>query len=153
MKIALLAVAFLVVGGGAAAGYLFMQKGADHAEAAEDGEEAPTPKKKRKPSAPSGLLSFEPFLVNLADPGSARYLRTTLKLVVPAEIAATASKDDVVLMQLRSAILELLAEQTADPLVTPSGKSALKQAIQTRAGEIVGDEVIDVLFSDFVVQF
>ena len=57
-------------------------------------------------------------------------------------------------MRVRSTILELLTQQTADQLVTPEGKAALKKAIGEHLETLLEDtEVTDVLFSDFVVQF
>ena len=49
---------------------------------------------------------------------------------------------------------EQLAQQTAETLVTPDGKAALKKAIAE--GVAAADEglhITDVLFSEFVVQF
>jgi flagellar protein FliL len=102
-----------------------------------------------------GLLAFDPFLVNLADAGGGRFLKTTIQVVVPDENAAEHFKEKPVLvMQARSAILELLTQQTADVLVTPDGKKALKEQIKEKVGAALGHvKVIDVLFSEFVVQF
>jgi len=102
-----------------------------------------------------GLVAFDPFLVNLADAGGGRFLKTTIQVVVPDENAAEHFKEKPVLvMQARSAILELLTQQTADVLVTPDGKKALKEQIKEKVGAALGHvKVIDVLFSEFVVQF
>jgi flagellar FliL protein len=106
-------------------------------------------------SAERGLLSLEPFVVNLADPNGTRFLRATVQLIVRDETEVDRiKKTPVALMQTRGAILELLTVQTADALVTPGGKTALKKAIAERASSALDDtKVIDVLFSDFVVQF
>jgi flagellar FliL protein len=102
-----------------------------------------------------GLLSFEPFLVNLTDAGGNRFLKANIELVLDsAEAAKHVEETPVVLMHLRSAILELLAQQSAPALVTPEGKAALKEAIRARTQPLVKDQkVLDVLFSEFVVQF
>lgn len=107
------------------------------------------------PLASRGLVTFEPFLVNLADAGGNRFLKVTVQLVIGSpEEAAHVAETPVVLMQVRSAILELLTEQTAPVLVTADGKQHLKEAIKTRvSGYLEDQEVIDVLFSEFVVQF
>jgi len=48
----------------------------------------------------------------------------------------------------------LLAQQKADSLITPEGKSELKAAIAEHVKEILEEaKVTDVLFTDFVVQF
>jgi flagellar FliL protein len=105
--------------------------------------------------AERGLVTFEPFVVNLADTGGSHFLRVTLQLVVATpEAADHIQKTPVLVMAARSAILELLAQQTGDALVTPAGKQSLKHAIAEHATAALGDEkVIDVLFSEFVVQF
>ncbi len=60
----------------------------------------------------------------------------------------------VVTSRLRSAILEHLSQQSSDRIVTPEGKKALKEEIAERCGKILGHvKVVDVLFSEFVVQF
>jgi flagellar FliL protein len=102
-----------------------------------------------------GALAFEPFVVNLADSSASRFLRVTIQLLVadPAT-AARLKANEVAMIQARSAILELLTLQTSDRLATPEGKAALKKAIVTRISTVLdGLKVIDVLFSDFVIQF
>ena len=94
-------------------------------------------------------------MVNLADSNVSRFLRVSLQLVVGDEAQAEKLKESkVALMQARSAILELLTMQKSDTLVTAEGKAALRAAIVERVSEAVKpSEVVDVLFSDFVVQF
>jgi flagellar FliL protein len=101
-----------------------------------------------------GIVAFEPFVVNLADPGASRFLRITLQLVVSDEKEAThILETPVILAQARSAILELLTLQKSDELVTTAGKAALKKAIAERVSTAIEDvKVSDVLFADFVVQ-
>jgi len=110
---------------------------------------------KESDPADRGLVVFEPFLVNLADPGGGRFLKTTIQVVVAdAKEAEHLKETPVLLMQARSAILELLTLQTADTLVTPEGKQALKDAIKEKMSTALGHvKVVDVLFSEFVVQF
>jgi flagellar FliL protein len=102
-----------------------------------------------------GILAFEPFVVNLADPSGSRFLRTTVQLIVTSELEAEhVKKTPVVMMEARGAILELLAVQTSEALVTPGGKTKLKKAIAEAVGAALEHvKVVDVLFSDFVVQF
>jgi flagellar FliL protein len=107
------------------------------------------------PLSERGLVPFEPFMVNLADGGGSRFLKITLQLVLEdAEKADAVTSTPVVVSRVRSEILELLTQQTGTALVTPEGKAALKSAIGERlAGVLDGGKVIDVLFSEFVVQF
>src|SRR5579863_10215162 len=108
-----------------------------------------------EPSTSRGLVTYDPFVVNLADPGGTRFIRITLSLVVADEkIASKISDTPVSMKESRSVILELLAEQNANGLVTADGKQALKKAIIDRVSKVLPDaKVIDVYFSEFVVQF
>jgi flagellar FliL protein len=70
------------------------------------------------------------------------------------QVASNIVATQVSRKEARSAILELLAIQTAGTLATPEGKQALKKAIIERVSAIFPDaKVTDVYFSEFVVQF
>ena len=131
----------IIVGGGGAAAFFTLRRPARAVASVKPAEH--------------GLLSLEPFVVNLADQGGSRFLRVGIRLIVGAlEQGELVQKNDVAVMRLRSTILELLTQQTADHLVTAEGKAVLKQAIAARAEAVLdGVKVTDVLFSDFVVQF
>ncbi|MEZ5290634.1 MAG: flagellar basal body-associated FliL family protein [Vicinamibacterales bacterium] len=133
----------------AGGGYYYKTQAA-HAEGEEEApkEHSVSPKER-------GLVSFDPFVANLADEGGRRFVRVTVQLVVgTAEEGLEMSETPVLKMQARAIILELLGTQLADTLVTPEGKVALRQAIAERIADALHEiEVVDVLFSDFVVQF
>jgi len=138
LVMAIAAVALLGCGGGAA--YWFMRAPATGVSAHE--------------VLGRGLIPFDPFIVNLADSSGTRFLRVTLQLVVATEKEAGKVVEEPVMgKRARSAILELLALQTSDKLVTDEGKQALKKAIVERATTALGMKVSDVFFSEFVVQF
>ena len=142
----MLIVAVVVVLGGAGGGYWWWShKGAAEGEQAEAHE----------PESDPGVVSFEPFVANLADEGGTRFLRAAVKIVVDTvEHAKEIEENPVVLARARSAILEVLTQSMADELVTPEGKSALKEAITEQcAGLLHETEITDVLFTEFVVQF
>jgi flagellar FliL protein len=112
--------------------------------------------------AETGVVALEPFLINLADKEASRFLRVSLQLVIDNKELAEAFGEKgegadphaVEKVRLRSALLELLTTQTSDQLVTSEGKEALKKAIAERAGHVLEKtKVVDVLFTDFVVQF
>jgi flagellar protein FliL len=140
------AVALLVLlGGGGAAYWMYAKAPADGEAKAEAEEEA----------VPPAVVELEPFVVNLADPGGSSFLRVNLSLVVKDEEQAKLFEEEAVTkMKVRSALLELLALQTGDALITPAGKSALKKAIAGAAAKAAPEvHITDVLFSEFVVQF
>ena len=177
----LIVVAVVLLGGGGGGYYWYAKKAAAAAlaaAAAEDEEsgkadskeekgehsEKSTKKKKKKKKGEeeARLMSFEPFVVNLADQGSARFLRTNVQLVVTGGEKAGGGEGEgkkgpsVEQMRARSAILELLSAETSDKLTTPEGKEELKKRIVDRMEDILAKsetDVEDVLFSDFVIQF
>lgn len=140
------AVLVLLFGGGGGAYWMFVVR----AQGAASGQDqAPAASHEER-----GVVAFDPFVVNLADAGGGRYLRVTLALIVDSEEHATEiAESPVTLVQTRSAILELLAQETAEHLITPKGKTELKQAIAERVSHSIHEaKVSDVLFSEFIVQ-
>lgn len=113
----------------------------------------------RSSSAPialpeTGIVPLDSYVVNLADPGGTNFLRLSVSLVVAdAKRAQLLSDDSVTLTRVRSQIFKLLAQQTAQRLDMAEGRKLLKTSIAKRAGEAAsGIKVVDVLFSEFVVQ-
>jgi flagellar protein FliL len=145
--ILILGVLVLLLGGGGAAAFFALRKPAEPAA----GDAAP----KKATKAPTGIVSFEPFVVNLADPGAPHFLRISVRLIVAnEEEAKKIDESQVQLMRLRSAIVDLLSSETSQHIVTQDGKTELKKQIAERASKIIEPiEVADVLFSDFVVQY
>jgi len=100
-----------------------------------------------------GLVPVEPMLVNLADRDTQRFAKVTVRLVVGTKAEAEEiAEDDLRQAKLRSAILELLAQQTAAGLATAEGRTALKHAVADHAAHALRLKVQDVLFTDLVVQ-
>jgi flagellar FliL protein len=144
----ILALVFVVLGGGGAGAYWYFAK----ANAAPEGKHANA--EAEAEAEEPGLVELEPFVVNLADPGGQRYVRVSMRLLTQNEEQALEMKESAVAKaKLRAAILELLSMQTADGLVTPDGKNALKKAIAEQAAHAVHElKVVDVLFVEFIVQ-
>ena len=142
----LLTVALVILAGGGGAGaYWYFNRPSPAGEA-----KAPEPAAQPAP----GRVEMEPFVVNLADAGGQRFVRVSMRLLTYNEDQATELKEDAVAKtRLRSALLDLLSMQTAETLVTPEGKAALKKAIAERAAHAVHElKVTDVLFVEFIVQ-
>jgi flagellar FliL protein len=169
--IIILVVAVVVLAGGGAGGWWWWSQRAAAAAAAEEageghGENPGEKGKSKKKASPeeTAAIPLEPFLVNLADRDASRFLRVSLQLVIDNKELAEAltakgghggeDAHAVVKARLRSSILELLTTKTSEHLVTPEGKAELKTEIAARATEVLEEaEVVDVLFTDFVVQF
>ena len=141
-KLFLIAIPMLLLAGGGAWWYLAGSGGAVKAEEVSSIEER-------------GVVPFETFLVNLSDPGGNRFLKATIQVVLESEAEAKHVEENTALMShARSTILELLTEQKAEALVTTDGKKKLKEAIASAVATVLKKQkVVDVLFSEFVVQF
>jgi len=148
-KLFLILIVLLVLGGGAGGGaWWWMAKSqAASGQDAKGGEHAINEE--------SGVLPLEQFTVNLADEEASRFLRATVHLVVDqGQAVKEIEEDKLKLMRVRSSVLELLTQQTSARVTTTEGKTELKHAIAARTSDILKPiKVIDVLFSDFVVQF
>jgi len=144
-KMLFIIIAVLVVAGGGGGAYWKFFANSPEAAGAREPE---------KPAEAAAIISFDPFVVNLADPGSPRFLRVTLGLVVDGEAVAKEFAEDAVgRAKARSALIEMLSQQQASVLVTNEGKAALKKTIAALAEHSSEElKVHDVLFTEFIVQ-
>ena len=138
-----IAVALVLVAGGGAGAYFTFATPADAAAAVEE-----------EPAEPPAIVNFDPFVVNLADPGGARFLRLTIAVVVDGEEQAKEfDEDEVARLETRSSIIEMLSQQRASTLLTAEGKTALKTAVSEHLSHAAEHLTVrDVLFSEFIVQ-
>jgi len=112
-------------------------------------------KEKEKGNSEAGAtISFEPFLVNLADKEASRYLKASVRLLVTdKEIAEKLAKGDVLMPKMRDTILTILSTKTAADITTNEGKEKLKEEILTRVNQFLPEEdAKEVFFTDFVIQ-
>ena len=156
--------------------YIFISK--RNAAAAEDGDEASVSHAAShdKSKAPPVYLPLDPMVVNLANPGGEKVAQIGITLEVVDAKAADAVK--AYLPTIRSSILLLISQRTADELLKPEGKEQLANDILYKAAVPFGgghDEepeaepsevktkkpkkktaleypVVSVLFSSFIVQ-
>jgi len=166
------AVAVLALGGGGAYFYISKQRAA---AAAEDGEDAAPAKSAAKDAhkAPPTYLPLDNMVVNLADPGGERVAQVGITL----ELLDAKATDQVkaYLPTIRSGVLMLISQRTAEELLKAEGKEKLAKDIVREASLPFGggdeeheDEasakkkkkkaahpefpVVGVLFSSFIVQ-
>ncbi len=173
------AVLVVVLGGGGAFFYISKQRAA--AAAAEEGDETGALKvaTQAAPKAPPAYLPLDSMVVNLADPGGERVAQVGITL----EVSDVASVDKVkaFLPTIRSGVLMLISQRTAEELLTQEGKQKLAKDILRETSRPFGggeDEaavvqsaaskaqkktskakagqpdypVVGVLFSSFIVQ-
>ncbi len=158
-------------------GFLFISK--RNAAASEDGEEpvAAQSKSHDKAKNPPVYLPLDPMVVNLADPGGEKVAQVGITLEVVDAKASESVKS--YLPTIRSSVLLLISQKTAEELLKPEGKEQLAADILRKAAVPFGggqDEeaepepaepkkkktakkkaeveypVVAVLFSSFIVQ-
>lgn len=170
--VAIVVVVLIAVGAGA---FFYISKQRAAAAAAE-GEEAPAPVAAHAPAgAPPVYLPLETMVVNLADPGGEKVAQVGITLEVRDAHASDSVK--AYLPTLRSAILMLISQRTAEELLSAEGKQKLAQDILDEAAVPFGGgshghaaeeapagkkpktkapppqyPVVKVLFSSFIVQ-
>ena len=172
--VAALVLVLVLAGVGA---YIFISK--RNAAVAEEGDE-PTVSHAAasadKPKAPPVYLPLDPMVVNLADPGGEKVAQVGITL----EVADAKASDTVkaYLPTIRSSVLLLFSQKTAEELLKPEGKEQLasdilrKAAVPFGGGQdgdheaeppdtkkkkskkkaVVEYPVVGVLFSSFIVQ-
>lgn len=97
------------------------------------------------------LHALDTFIVNLADEGGNRYLRTTLNLEMKDEESGKIVQERLPL--IRNAILMLLPTKTYDEIATVEGKTALRDEILARLNTfLTPGGVANIYFTEFVVQ-
>ena len=168
----------LAAGGGGAFFYISKQRAA--AAAAEDGEDASPAKAAAHagPKVPPAYLPLDSMVVNLADPGGERVAQVGITLEVTDAHAADTVK--LFLPTIRSGVLMLISQRTAEQLLSQEGKQKLAKDIlretakpfgggeeeeehpaeaapkkkKTASGKAAHAEfpVVGVLFSSFIVQ-
>lgn len=129
MLIIIVAAVLVLVLGGAAAFFVISKQRA----ASEDGEEAAPAKAAAHadPKAPPAYLPLDAMVVNLADPGGERVAQIGITL----EVMDAKSSDSVkaYLPTIRSGILMLISQRTAEELLKAEGKEKLAADILREA--------------------
>jgi flagellar protein FliL len=169
--------ALVLVAGGGGGAYYFLQKsqaaGKTTAEKGKRGatsnedEEAATadgeaPVKKAKADAlelpddslVKQVIELQPYIVNLADQGEARYLRLTVSLGIGGEEGAESEKPNPLFTtRVRNAMLAVLTTKSSAEVLTPEGKAKLRKDL-LRAARAASEEphVEAIYITEFIVQ-
>lgn len=131
-KLVLLGGVVLLVGLAAAAWFLFFSGGSEPEPAPEPGE----------------VVSLEPITMNLAD---GRLLKVGVALQLPLEGASHGEGEFSGALALDETIA-LFGGKTYNELVTPEGREAAKAELSARVGERYHGDVLEVYFTDFLMQ-
>ena len=118
----------------------------------ESGKEPKEKKAKAKHAEEQGhIYSMEPFLVNLADTETSRYLK--VKIEVESQEAKANEEYEKRLPQLRDAVLTILSSKTYPEILDSEGKKKLKEQILQKVNRLLGTFQIKMIyFNEFVVQ-
>jgi flagellar FliL protein len=95
--------------------------------------------------------SLPTFIVNLADPGSKRFLKVTMDL----ELDSPAASEECKTMdaQLRDAVLTVLSSQESGDIVTGDDKIRLKKLlVKALNRNLAKGKVLRIYFTDFLIQ-
>jgi flagellar protein FliL len=163
----------LVLGGGGAYVYVSKQRAAA-AEEGDDGVGHAKPAKSEHKGAPPAYLPLDNMVVNLADPGGERVAQIGITLEVVDSKASDSVK--AYMPAIRSGILMLVSQRTAEEMLRPEGKAKLAKDIlretslpfgggddepeedsavakkKKKKAPVVEYPVTGVLFSSFIVQ-
>ena len=144
----------VLLGGGGAGGYFFFfkhkapageeQKEGEHEGAGEEGGKADS-------KAMGLMVELDPFLVNLDEPGTTRYLKTGIQLEVTDAKAEEEIKARKV--QLRDLILTYLSSLNYSQTQGTVNKDIIRNALTKKITEKLGaGKVKGLYFTDFVIQ-
>lgn len=101
-----------------------------------------------------GALPLDPFVVNLADKDSPRYLRIKISLLVDnKEKIGELTENQALILKIRDVILQMLTTKSSGDLVHEEGKTKLRADIVEKLQEFFAEpKLIDVMFTEFVIQ-
>lgn len=103
------------------------------------------------PHREKAVMSLEPFLVNLADRETRRYLKLKVDLEVDQEKSVKELEKS--LSPVRDAMILLLSSKAYSDIATVEGKRQLKQDILQKMAAIPGGrQVTNIYFTEFVAQ-
>lgn len=125
----------------------------------EDPEEKPEKSSSLKGSIPKDeevkeIVELQPFIVNLADEGEARYLRLTVNLGIGGGEGGSHEKPGPLLItRVRNAMLAVLSGKKSDEVLTNEGKAKLRKELLKAARTAAEDAHIEAIYiTDFIVQ-
>lgn len=143
-KSILLAGVVVVALGGGGAGWFLLSESRDLPKY------AAMPKKEEKKKR-EVFADMEPFVVNLASDGTPHYLRTSFSLALEDERGKQKIKK--VEPRIRHDLIMTLSSKRTEELLTPEGKSALRQEMLGLINGAIGEKIVtDIYFREFIIQ-
>lgn len=167
--------AVVLLGGGGAGAYFFLfSKSADEkaegkdkskkskAKAAEEEEEEPEDTGGKDNSLKGAIpkdedvkeiVELQPFIVNLADEGEARYLRMSVSLGIGGGEGGHEKPSPLLITRVRNAMLAVLSNKKSEDVLTNEGKAKLRKELLKAAKTAAEEAHIEAIYiTDFIVQ-
>lgn len=151
LKLIIIILVVLIVLGGAGVGAFLFMSGGKSDETMEEDKPVQTKQKVSTQTEIGPLYSFDPFIVNLADPGGSRYLKVSMQ----AELSGEELMEELEKRkpQVRDIVLTVLSSKAYPEVSTAQGKLALKQEIMRRVNlTLSGGSLVNIYFMEFVAQ-
>lgn len=123
-----------------AAGALFVLK-KNTAEDDEYADDEPAAHVAKDPKTAPVFMPLENMVVNLADPGGGRFIQ--LGLTLQLQDAKTEADVKIYMPSIRSQVLLLISQRTADEMLQVQGKAKLAKDIIAAISNEMGYEVVD----------
>jgi len=148
-KLIVLVLFLLFLGGAAGGGFYFWKT---RTAAAAGTEQAEATEHKEAETEVKAIVDLPPFIVNLADNESARYLRMTVSLGVGGDEKAE-KPDPVFSTKARNAILAVIGAKKSEDILTTEGKESLRREILAAAQSVSkAPHVVEIYITEFIVQ-
>jgi flagellar FliL protein len=152
LKKLIVLVLFLLFLGGSAGGGIYFWKFRTSAAAGDELAAEGDAKPEESEAEVKGIVDLPPFIVNLADNESARYLRMTVSLGVAGN-EKSEKPDPVFSTKARNAILAVISSKRSEEILTAEGKDALRKEILTAAQSVSKEpHVAEIYITEFIVQ-
>lgn len=140
----ILIVVNVVVIGGAVAAVLLLRGGGESDEAEEEEDVAAA-------DEPGPIHHFDPFVVNLTDPGESHYLKVSVSVELMGESAK--GRFEPRKTQARHAVLMTLSSLAVVDTRDVDSREQLRERLRDELEEVVGPRSVkSVYFTDFVTQ-
>ena len=130
----------------------------DDEEESDGADEKDSKKDSLKSSLPDdedvkSVVEIPPFIVNLADSDSPRYLRMTVSLGIGGEDGAEAKPEPLFLTRVKNAMLAVLTTKSSEDVLSAEGKTKLRKEL-LKAAQAASEEphVEAIYITDFIVQ-
>lgn len=135
------------------------QEGDQEADREAEDEEAPKRKNKSlnialpDDSKVKAVVELQPYVVNLADQGEARYLRMTVSVGVGGGDEKEEKPSPLFTTRVRNAMLAVLTTKTSEEVLTSEGKMKLRKELLRAARAACHEPRIEAIYiTEFIIQ-